>query len=210
MNGTETNCLRFRKLWQDEIDGSGHSPAVTSHMESCGSCRTWARDMGALLSDLDELRALTDSVVSAQSTAPQPAGRIEGNIAATPGRRRSRWWLPAAAALAASIVLPLLLTSGGDQPAQLADGLGSPRNGAVPDEDDATASVAHAGAGGAETQRPVLERNELPAGTGITLRGRSDSQLMAVAQSHEVPGVAVYLLYQRVPRSASAAKIGGS
>lgn len=218
MTSTEPNCRRFRKLWQDQLDEEGRIPGAAPHLESCESCRTWVREMNCVLSDLDDLRALTSDVVSSRPAPPRLAGSGDTGVGGSTTRRRFRLWLPAAAALAASIVLALTLMPFGDRVSRLTDASGPPASSPTlggADEDaadrDEGGSLADAsGDAGAGREHSARELRESAAETGITLRGKSASQLMAVAQTHEVPGVAVYVLYQRVPRSTPMTRVGGS
>lgn len=219
MTSTETSCQQFRKLWQDELDECGYPPTVAPHLESCELCRIWVREMSALLGNLDELRTLTSGVVSSRPAAPRTARDRHGPFGSATSRRRLRLWLPAAAGLAASIILALMMVPLGDEDVSLlTNHSGAPkgsatRTGAGDDTTDRGRGGAIADASSDASVRPrdsLREQNESAARSGITLRGESDSQLMAVAQTQEVSGVAVYLLYRRIPRGAPGAVGGGS
>lgn len=163
------NCAEARKQWQDQLDGSFVASEVDTHLANCQECREHVRQMAAVLEGLLELRRTTESIGAVQ--AANPLG--------SPERRMANWMTPAmrvAAAVAIVATTGLMITGrfGGFSSRPHA-----PIEAIVPTAvDKISPTAARSG--------PV---------PGLTLRGTSAGQFLAVAGAHPRSGVQVYWLY---------------
>jgi len=171
------NCDVFREHWHRRFDGEAHDSAVDRHQAECSACRSYAEQMEHLLGVLGGLRRESESI--------GPDGAVTSSTVMSKHRRYgvARGWvgvfrIAAALAFAAGAVAYLTIPRASREPA-----------GRPPQEGTLTPG----------TDSGTTDR----AGFGITLKGESADQYLAVGRQAKNPHVQVYWLYPTLGPPAS-------
>jgi len=171
------NCDEAKRRWHQQLDEGGRDDALSEHVIECASCARYAAQMQTIVCGLDELRIQSELGAASRSW---DGGRARNG-------RRWRWFRPLAMGRAAAVIALCVgayswLVSGGAQrliESGVAQRRAATTNGATP--------------------TPALPSDQVgwpqAMNLGMTLRGKSASRFLAVAQPTTSPDILMVRLY---------------
>jgi len=172
------NCDEAKQRWHDQLDDGRQDSQLAEHLARCASCARYAAQMETVLCGLDELRI--------QSELHPAVGDWDGR--ATRYGRRVRWFRPLAIGRAAAMIALCIgayswLEPGGARRSVESDVV---QSGVVTTNRAARVPSPTAGP----------DAGSQAASLGMTLRGKSATQFLAVAQPTTSPDILMFRLYE--------------
>ncbi len=178
-------CNEAQSRWHRQADGGGSDDGLARHLAECAGCRAYAAQMQRLGQALDVLRAQTESQLFS-------SGATRGDVVDEATRRPGLWvrrgW--AVAAVVALAMTGYWMTNFAGR---------TPRAGVTTVVD--TSETGFTSQDLESTVRETATDRAVAPQFGLTLKGESAAQLLAVPAPIVDPNVQMYWLY---PRLASA------